>query len=150
MAPQAWYGQTAAHYLNGGLPPWETAPVGVGDGSVKSPLVSPTQGAYPENPTQVGVYGNLPTVPYSNPTGVTGYTSAGYDIGDSIPPTPAQFSPLSSPTYGAPVPQGTPAIATPSDSPPKAPEYVEASGTAQAPAYTGDPESANRYSKERK
>ena len=120
----------AAHYCKGGLPPWATAPVGDGDGSIKSPLVSPTQGADPENPTQVGVYGKLPTVPYSNPTGVTAYTAEGYHTGDSILPTPPQFSPPSSLTYGAPAPQGTPANAPPYDSPPKAPEYVEASGTA--------------------
>ena len=150
MASQAWYGQMATHYREGGLPPWATATVDVGDGSVKSPLVSPSQGAYPENPTQVDVYGNLPTVPYSNPTGVTCYTAEGYHIGDSISPTPTQFSPSSPPTYGAPTPQGTPANASPCDSYPKAPEYVETSDYEQAPAYSGDPESANGYSKEKK
>jgi hypothetical protein len=98
-APQAWYGQMAAHYRNGGLPPWATATVGVGDGSVKAQMLSnnsPTQGWYPkaqyENPTQFGVHGNLPTVPptvpYSNATGVTGYTSADYHSAITIPPTP--------------------------------------------------------------
>ena len=129
----------ATHYREGGLPPWAVTPVGDGDGSVKSPMVSPTQGANPENPTQVDVYGNLPTVPYSNPVNATGYTVAGYHTGDSVPPT-----------YGAPVPQGTPAHAPTYDSPPKAPEYVETSGSAQAPAYSGDPESVNGYSKEKK
>ena len=140
----------AAHYLQGGLPPWATAPIGDGDGSVKTPLEFPTQGAHPKNPTQVDVYGNLPTVPYSTPTGVTGLTAEGYHTGDSISPTPTQFSPSSSPTYGASTPQGTQANALPYDYPPKAPECVETSGSAQALAYSGGPESSNEYSEENK
>jgi hypothetical protein len=79
----------AGHYRNGGLPPWSTATVGVGDGSVKAQMLpnnSPIQGSYPkaqyENPTPFGVYGNLPAVPYSNTTDVTSDYSA------TIPPTP--------------------------------------------------------------
>jgi len=128
----------AAHYRNGGLPPWAPPQGGFGDGSVKSPLVSPTQ----------GVYSNLPANPYSNPTGVTGYTAVNYHPGNSVPPTPvpqslspqprhsqyssasfepyappnlhhsimyapspgtpAQFSPPPSATYGATNPYGAP------------------------------------------
>ena len=199
----------AAYYRQGGLPPWATAPVGVGDGSIKSPLVSPTQSAYPkgqdENSTQVSVYGNLPTIPYENPTGQIGYTAAsspapvpqslspqpqhslyssttGSSEPYSAPPTvshsivyapfagtPTQFNLPSSPAYGAPathsapapsgtpVPPGTPAPpgdapsnAMTYDAPPYAPEYVEASGSAQAPAYSGGPDTANEYPKEKK
>jgi hypothetical protein len=93
----------AAHYRNGGLPPWATAAVGVGgvgDGSVKTPLLPNDYNAnsgvtYPhtqhENPSQFGVYGNLPpsnthsTTPYSN---ATGYTAATYHTANTIPQTP--------------------------------------------------------------
>ena len=127
----------AAHYRNGGLPPWET---GVGDGSVKSPLVSPTQSAYPtpqyENPSQVGVYGNLPTTPYENLTGVTGYTAANPST-KSVPPTPVTQSLSPQPhhsqylgtSYNAPTNvghsilsppfTGTPAQFSPTSSPPQ-------------------------------
>ena len=92
----------AAHYRNGGLPPWATG----GGGSVKAPLLSNDYNAgsgvtYPpmnsdpkaqcENPTQFGVYGNVPpsntqtTGPYSN---TTGYTRASYHTAASVPPTP--------------------------------------------------------------
>ena len=95
----------AAHYRNGGLPPWAAG----GGNSVKAPLLSNDYNAgsgvtYPptnsdpkaqyENPTQFGVYGNLPpsntqtTTPYSNVTGMTGYTGASYHTATSIPPTP--------------------------------------------------------------
>jgi hypothetical protein len=86
---QVWYGQMAGHYRNGGLPPWSTATVGVGDGPVKAQMLSntsPSQGSYPkaqyENPTPFGVYGNLPAAPYSNVTDVTSDYSA------TILPTP--------------------------------------------------------------
>jgi hypothetical protein len=79
----------AEHYRSGGLPPWSTATVGVGDDSVKAQVLpnnAPTQGSYPkaqyEDPTPFGVYRNLPAVPYSNATGVTSDYSA------TIPPTP--------------------------------------------------------------
>ena len=188
----------AAHYRNGGLPPWASAPVGFGDGSVKSPLVSPTPSAYPngqyESSSQVGVYGNLPAVQYSNPTGVTGYTTASYNTGNSIPPapvpqslspqprhsqysstsfepynappnlhhsiiyapspgTPAQFSPPPSSIYGAPAPYGAPppqGTPGPPGTPAPQPGYTEANGSAQAPAYSGGPYTANEYHMEKK
>jgi hypothetical protein len=71
---------------------------GVGDSSVKAPLPLPSANSgvtYPltqhENPTQFGVYGNLPpsnthsTAPYSN---ATGYTAATYHTANTIPQTP--------------------------------------------------------------
>jgi len=107
----------AAHYRNGGLPPWAM----VGNGSVKAPLLPNDYNAnsgvtYPpinysdpkaqyENPTQFGVYGNLPpshasntqtTGPYSNATGVTGYSAASYHTASNVPPTPPP-QPLSPP-----------------------------------------------------
>jgi len=95
----------AAHYRNGGLPPWAA----VGD---LSPLPNdynanlgvtylPTNNSNPkaqyENPTQFGVYGNLPpldtsdtqsTYPYSNATGVTADTAASCHTASNVPPTP--------------------------------------------------------------
>ena len=208
----------AEHYRNGGLPPWATPAVGgVGDGSVKAPLLSNDYNAnsgvtYPlttpqnsdpraqyGNPSQFGVYGNLPpsnaqsTGPYSNTTGVTGYTAASYHTANTIsstPPPPSlspqprhsqystitgsyephnapsnvynatpyatpyappaalppQFGPPSSPAPGTPAPYGdAPAY----DAPPNVPQYVEASGSAQAPAYSGGPYNANEYPKEK-
>ena len=91
-----------AHYRNGDFPPWvtATATVGVGGGSAQlSPNNSPTESSYPkvkhENMTQFGLYGNLPTVSYSNVTGITG--PANYHTADTIPPTPVaqSFSPQS-------------------------------------------------------
>ena len=111
----------ATHYRNGGLPPWATPGVDVGDGSVKAsllpngyyanssvtyPLTTP-QNSNPHaqhgygNPTQFGVYGNLPpsntqsTGPYSNAMGVTGYTAASYHNANTLPssPPPQSFSP---------------------------------------------------------
>ena len=125
MASQAWYGRIATHYRNGGLPPATTATGGVGDNSVNaqplpnspptessyvgggpvmaqlSPNNSPTESSFPrsnhENPTQFGVHGNLPTVPYPNTTGVTGYTVVHYHTAETIPPIPVTqaFSPQS-------------------------------------------------------
>jgi hypothetical protein len=94
----------AQHYRNGGPPP----------GSIEAPLLpndynassgetySPSQN---ENPTQFGVYGNLPpsnaqsTGPYSNATGVTDYTAASYYITNTIPPTPPPKSPSTLPQH---------------------------------------------------
>ena len=205
----------AAHYRNGGLPPWATPGVGVvGDGSVKSPLLPHDYNAnsgvtYPlttpqnsnphtpyGNPTQFGVYGNLPpsntqsTTPYSNATGVTGYTAATYHTANNTLPTspppqslspqprhsqystttgfsepynapqnmynaapyaaptalPTQFGPPSSPAPGTPAPYGdAPAY----DSPASGPQYAAASGSAQAPAYSGGAYNANEYPKEK-
>ena len=218
----------AAHYRNGGLPPWATPGVGVGDGSVKAPLLSNDYNANsgvtyplttPQNsnphaqhgygsPTQFGVYGNLPpsntqsTGPYSNATGVTGYTAASYHTANTLPsspppqslspqpqhsqyssttspqpqhsqyssttgsfepynarqsmysattyapPTvlPTQLGPPSSPTPGTPAPYGdAPAY----DSPPAGSQYAAASGSAQAPAYSGGAFNANEYPKEK-
>ena len=141
VASQAWYGRMAEHYRNGGLPPWET---GVGDGSVKSPLVSPTQSAYPtpqyENPSQVSVYGNLPMTAYENPMCVTGYTTTSHHTTKSVPPTPVTqslspqpqhsqysgtpFEPYNAPTNVghsvlSPPFTGTPAQFSPTSSPPQ-------------------------------
>ena len=104
----------AEHYRNGGLPPWvAVGAVGaVGDGSVKAPLLPNDYNANsgvtyplttPQNsdpraqygsPSQFGVYGNLPpantqsTGPYSNATGVTGYTAASYHTANTVSSTP--------------------------------------------------------------
>ena len=94
----------AAHYRNGGLPPW-AAPAGpLGDGSVKAPLLPndynansgvtypPASNAYNSynSSTQFGAYANQPP-PHANnthstglyshatgATGATGYTGASY------------------------------------------------------------------------
>jgi len=108
---QAWYGPMAAHYRNGGLPPWAAA----GGGGVKAPLLQNDYNAnsgvsYPptsnpkaqyENPAQFGVYGNVPpsntqtTGVYSNATGMTGYTAASYHTANTVSstPPPQSFSP---------------------------------------------------------
>lgn len=207
MASQAWYSRMATHYRNGGLPPCTTATGGVGDNSVNAQLLpnssptessyvggglvmaqlspnnSPTESSYPrtnhENPTQFGVHGNLPTVPLSNATGITGYTVVHYHTADTIPPIPVTqaFSPQSphsqypgttgpvKPHYSTPnvhhsilyapfaasstqisppLPTSHGAPATHSrtladgltyNTPPKGPEYAEASVPAQAPEY---------------
>jgi len=87
---QAWYGQMAAHYQNGGPPPWVASTVGVGDKAPLSPISSPTQGSYPK--AQFGEYGNLPTVPYTNATDVTDVTD--YTGTPSLSPQPqhSQYS----------------------------------------------------------
>ena len=205
----------AAHYRNGGPPPWATPGVVVGDGSVKAPLLpndyngnsgvtyplTTPQNSNPHtqygygNPTQFGVYGNLPpsnaqsTGPYSNATSVTGYTAASYHTANTLPsspppqplspqprhsqystttsafepynapqsvysaapyapPTalPTQFGPPLSPAPGTPAPYGdAPAY----DSPTTGPQYAAASGSAQAPAYSGGPYNVSEYPKEK-
>jgi len=189
----------AAHYRNGGGPPWATATVavsGFGDGSVKAPLhnnYNATSGiAYPithnaqnpgpqaqyNNPSQFGVYGNLPpsntqpTGPYSNAIGQTGYTAATYPNANSVPLSPppqprhSHYSTTTAPNvynttpnapptqYGAP---SAPAPGTPGpydaaptyDSTLKAPPHAEASGSTPAPSYSGAPYDANQYPKEK-
>ena len=84
----------AAHYHNGGSPPWATATGGVGDGAVKvQSNDSPSQSPYPKaqygDPTQFGVYGNLPTAPYSSATNVTGYPGADFHSATPTPVTPS-------------------------------------------------------------
>jgi len=136
----------AAHYRNGGLPPWAATTPG---DPVKAPLLHNDYNAntgvtYPathntqnsgphENPSQFGVYGNLPpsntqsTAPYSNATGQTGFTAASYHTAGSVPqsPPPQSLSPhlrhshystttASFEPYNAPLnPSGSPGLYTP-------------------------------------
>jgi hypothetical protein len=222
-ALQAWYGQMAEHYRNGGLPPWSTATadVGVGDGSVKAQMLpnnSPIQSSYPkaqyEKPTPFGVHGNLPAVQYSKTTDVTSDESAtmpptpitpslspqpqhsqhsgntgSFEPYDGAPRvrhsivyarsvgTPLQSPPLSLPHgtlahHGGAIPsamthttQTRPLASSTSRAPsfyggaladpvtynflPTRPENVETSGSAQGPAYSGGPYSANEYPKDK-
>ena len=60
---QAWYGPMAAHYRNGGLPPWAAG--GGGPGAVKAPLMSNDYNAgsgvtYPPTNSGPTQFGNVP------------------------------------------------------------------------------------------
>jgi hypothetical protein len=139
----------AGHYRNGGLPPWSTTTVGVGDGLVGAQMLSntsPTQIPYPnaqyENPTQFGMYSNLPTVPYSNVTGVTGYTSGDYHSANAIPPAPVT-------TSLSPQPQrlqysGTTGSFEPYDGTPGVRHFIVYARSVAAPTQTGPPLSPTR------
>jgi len=191
----------AAHYHNGGLPPLVASTAGVDDKAQLSPNSTPSQSSYPkaqyENPTQFGVYGNLPSVPYTTVTDVTDYTgtpplspqprhSQYSNTGSSFEPyhaaptvrhsivyarplsTPTQTDPPTSSIHGTPIHHGGAlpnaqtyatqpgSLSSPThgvhsfygggqinavtyNSPPRRPEYAEASGSAQDPVYSGGP-----------
>jgi len=189
----------AAHYHNGGLPPLVASTAGVDDKAQLSPNSTPSQSSYPkaqyENLTQFGVYGNLPSVPYTTVTDVTDYTgtpplspqprhSQYSNTGSSFEPyhaaptvrhsivyarplsTPTQTDPPTSSIHGTPIhhvgalpnaqtyPTQSGSLSSPThgahsfygggqinavtyNSPPRRPEYAEASGSVQGPAYSG-------------
>jgi len=95
----------AAHYRNGGLPPWAMATDGVkaplqpndynaNSGISYPPIAYSNPKAQHENPTQFGVYGNVPPSNtqtmglYSNATGMAGYMGASYHTANTVSSTP--------------------------------------------------------------
>jgi len=163
----------AAHYRNGGLPPWATATVvvnGIGDGSVKAPLhnnyntssgmtypiTHNTQNPGPQaqynNPSQFGMYGNLPpsntqsTGPYSSATGQTGYMATTYHTANGVPlsPPPQSLSPQPrhshySTTMASNVYNATPNAPPTQDGAPSAPAPGTPAPFDTAPAYDSTP-----------
>jgi hypothetical protein len=96
----------AAHYANGGLPPWVAAgtsgkaPLPPNDYNANTGVTYPPdsypKAGYQNSPSQFGVYGNLPPAVNTHTTGVTDYSAATYHTATPVPqsPPPTTFSPI--------------------------------------------------------
>jgi hypothetical protein len=158
----------AAHYANGGLPPWVAGGVSSGKAPLPSnyynvtyPPNSHPKAGYQNSPTQFGVYGNLPPVAYTHTTGIADYSAASYHVPPvmvtapnpmSFPPNPqisppALYTQISPPAlYSGPwAPGPVSPLPGPYGVPPPAvysatrPPPAVASGSGEPiPAYSGD------------